>query len=147
MDLPILVDSNVYIGLMRRRVDPVAALFEHFDTVNLVTCGMVRLKVLRGIRDPKVQERIGEFMNLMQYVGADHRLWDEATRIAWECDRRGHPISETDAVIAAAEGFAPEVFTLIHSDRDVLDRLDPATVERAAETYAALIRRLDAAFD
>lgn len=46
-----------------------------------------------------------------------------------------------------AEGFAPEVFTLIHSDRDVLDRLDPATVERAAETYAALIRRLDAALD
>lgn len=46
-----------------------------------------------------------------------------------------------------AEGFVPEVFALIHSDQDVLDRLDPATVERAAETYAALIRRLDAALD
>ncbi len=116
MDLPILVDSNVYIGLMRRRVDPVAALFEHFDTVNLGTCGMVRLKVLRGIRDPKVQERIGEFMNLMQYVGADHRLWDEATRIAWECDRRGHTISETDAVIAAC-AFRKGA-SVLTSDRD-----------------------------
>lgn len=101
MDLPILVDSNVYIGLLRRRVDPVAALFEHFDTVNLITCGMVRLEVLRGIRVPRLRRRLAEFMDVMQYVEADQRLWDEATRIAWECDRRGHVIPGPDAIIAA----------------------------------------------
>ncbi len=101
MDLPILVDSNIYIGLMRRRIDPVAALFEHFDSVNLVTCGMVQLEVLRGIRIPALSKRVREFMSVMQYVPSDHRLWDEATEIAWACDRRGHVIPGPDAVIAA----------------------------------------------
>jgi predicted nucleic acid-binding protein len=101
MDLPILVDSNIYIGLMRRRLDPVAVLFEHFDSVNLITCGMVRLEVLRGVRIPSLRTRLSEFMDVMQYVTADQHLWEEATQIAWECDRRGHVIPGPDAVIAA----------------------------------------------
>lgn len=101
MDLPILVDSNIYIGLMRRRLDPVVVLFEHFDSVNLITCGMVRLEVLRGVRIPALRKRLSDFMDVMQYVPADHRLWDEATEIAWACDRRGHVIPGPDAFIAA----------------------------------------------
>ena len=43
-----------------------------------------------------------------------------------------------------AEGFVPEIFTVIHSDRDVMDRVDPVTIAAAAETYTALVLRLDA---
>lgn len=42
-----------------------------------------------------------------------------------------------------AEGFTPQVFRIIHSDEDTMDAVDPATVARAAETYAALIEKLD----
>jgi predicted nucleic acid-binding protein len=102
MDLPILVDSSVYIRLMRQRIDPVAALFAHFDTVNLVTCGMVQLEVLRGVRDLKPRERLRDFMGVMQFVPTDERLWREATELAWRIDRLGATIQATDALIAAS---------------------------------------------
>lgn len=101
MDLPILVDSNIYIGLLRRGHDPVSVLFEHYDTTQLITCGMVRLEVLRGVRVPKTLERLGAFMDVMQYVEADARLWSEATALAGGTDRKGTPVSATDAYIAA----------------------------------------------
>jgi predicted nucleic acid-binding protein len=102
MDVPILVDSSVYIRLLRQRLDPVAVLFEHYDTVNLVTCGMVRLEVMRGVRVPRARERLEAFMSVMQYVQADDRLWREATDLAWRMDRLGQPVQATDAVIAAS---------------------------------------------
>ncbi len=102
MDLPILVDSSVYIRLMRQRLDPVAVLFEHYDTVNLVTCGMVRLEVIRGVKHPRIRERLEQFMSVMQYVPADERLWGEATALAARSDRLGLPIQATDAIIAAS---------------------------------------------
>ncbi|MEO0054293.1 MAG: hypothetical protein RLZZ50_240 [Verrucomicrobiota bacterium] len=102
MDVPILVDSSVYIRLLRQRLDPVAVLFKHYDTVNLVTCGMVRLEVMRGVRVPRARERLEAFMSVMQYVQADDRLWREATDLAWRMDRLGQPIQATDAVIAAS---------------------------------------------
>ena len=43
-----------------------------------------------------------------------------------------------------AQGFVPEVFQLIHSEGDVIEAVDPATVALAAEVYADLITRLDA---
>lgn len=43
-----------------------------------------------------------------------------------------------------AEGFVPQVFRLIHSNEDTMERLDPATVELAGAVYAELIRKLDA---
>lgn len=102
MDLPILVDSSVYIRLMRQRLDPVAVLFEHYDTVNLVTCGMVRLEVMRGMREPRAAKRLEDFLAIMQYVPTDERLWHEATDLAWRIDRAGQTIQATDALIAAS---------------------------------------------
>ncbi len=43
-----------------------------------------------------------------------------------------------------AEGFVPQVFRLIHSAEDTLDRVDPATVKTVGEIYAAVVERLDA---
>lgn len=102
MDLPILVDSSVYIRLMRQRLDPVAVLFEHYDTVNLVTCGIVQLEVMRGVREPRARRRLEDFMAVMQYVPSDERLWREATDLAWRIDRAGQTIQATDALIAAS---------------------------------------------
>ena len=46
-----------------------------------------------------------------------------------------------------AEGFIPQVFRLIHSPEDTMDKVDPATVALAGATYAALVERLDAQLD
>ncbi len=42
-----------------------------------------------------------------------------------------------------AEGFVPQVFRLIHSADDTMERIDPATVRTAGETYAAVVQKLD----
>ena len=42
-----------------------------------------------------------------------------------------------------AEGFVPQVFRLIHSADDTMERIDPDTVKMAGETYAAVVERLD----
>ncbi|MFN3815745.1 M28 family metallopeptidase [Brevundimonas sp.] len=43
-----------------------------------------------------------------------------------------------------AQGFVPEVFQLIHSEGDVIEAVDPATVALAAGVYVDLVARLDA---
>ncbi|WIY69357.1 M20/M25/M40 family metallo-hydrolase [Aquidulcibacter paucihalophilus] len=43
-----------------------------------------------------------------------------------------------------AEGFVPQVFRLIHSAEDTMDKIDPATAALAGATYAAVVERLDA---
>jgi Zn-dependent M28 family amino/carboxypeptidase len=44
-----------------------------------------------------------------------------------------------------AQGFRPKVFATIHTPADTLTELDPATVARAAEVFANLVRKIDAA--
>ncbi len=42
-----------------------------------------------------------------------------------------------------APGFIPEVFTIIHSENDTLDRLEPETVITAGRIYARIVKALD----
>jgi predicted nucleic acid-binding protein len=101
MAAEILVDSNVYIDLMKRRLDPIRVLGEWVGTSDLVTCGMVRLEVLRGLKIPKAFQRISSFMDIMINVRTDAAFWPEATDLAWELDRQGKVLPGTDIVIAA----------------------------------------------
>lgn len=127
MDIPLLIDSNIYIGLLRRRLDPASVLFEHYDTTSLITCGLVRLEVLRGLQPSRARDRLDAFFSVMLYVEADTGLWNAATVIAAASDRRGHPIGNTDAFIAACalrRGAA-----VLTRDRD-FDLIDGLTVLR-----------------
>jgi predicted nucleic acid-binding protein len=101
MAIEILVDSNVYIDLMKRRLDPIRVLGEWVGTSDLVTCGMVRLEVLRGLKHPKAFQRISSFMDIMINVRTDTAFWLDATDLARELDRQGKVIPGTDIIIAA----------------------------------------------
>jgi predicted nucleic acid-binding protein len=75
------------------------------DVVDLIRGAkgsMVRLEVMRGMREPRAAKRLEDFMAVMQYVPADDRLWHEATELAWRIDRAGETIQATDAIIAAS---------------------------------------------
>jgi len=102
MDQPILVDSNVYISLLRAGRDPAVALGNRYEMADLVICGMVRLEVLRGIKSPKVLERLGAFFDVLMNVPSDNRIWEEATDLAWRLDRGGRTLPSPDLVIAAS---------------------------------------------
>jgi predicted nucleic acid-binding protein len=102
MESDILVDSNVYIDLLNARKDAVQVLFAWAGERNLVICGMVRLEVLRGIKSLKLLTRVSAFMDVLCNVRADNSLWNEATDLAWQLDRKGITIPGADAVIAAS---------------------------------------------
>jgi len=99
-----LIDSNVYIDLLRTGRDTVARL-EHWVSetgTQIVICGVVRLEVLRGVKDPGVYRKLSAFMDVMVNVPSTNRLWDAATKLAWTLDRKGMVIPGTDVVIAAS---------------------------------------------
>ena len=104
MENNVLVDSNVYIDLLRSKRDVIATLFQwnqaHHGVLSI--CGIVRLEVLRGVKSIKLLARISAFMDVMCNVPSDNRLWVEATDLAWLLDRKGMVIPGADIVIAAS---------------------------------------------
>jgi len=97
----ILIDSNVFIRLLRRNHDPMLYLDPWKGDRYLVTCGMVRMEVERGISRPSVQRRVSAFFAVMVNVPTSNQIWANATEIAWALDRRGKVLPAQDILIAA----------------------------------------------
>ena len=115
MENGVLVDSSVFIHLLRHDIDPVVALQEEFTSLDLVTCGIVKVEVLRGVKNPKVRERLEDLMSILRFVPSDNTLWDAATDLAWAMDRAGQVIPATDILIAvSAQRIGASVLTLDH---------------------------------
>lgn len=104
MGSDVLIDSNVYIDLLKMRKDPVATLYEWGEARdrNLAICGMIRVEVLRGLKLLKVYHSISAIMDVMINLPSDNRMWTDATELAWSLDRKGIIIPGADAVIAAS---------------------------------------------
>lgn len=102
MAIEILVDSNVYIDLLNSRQDPCKILGAWAGNAELVTCGMVRLEVLRGLKHPSAYQKIANFIDVMINVRSDAAFWPEATELAWRLDRKGKVVPGSDIIIAAS---------------------------------------------
>jgi predicted nucleic acid-binding protein len=100
----VIVDSNVYIDLLRQRKDVVSTLYHWAESrgESLVICGMIRVEVLRGLKSLKAFQSIASLMDVMINIPSDDRLWSEATDLAWNLDRQGTVIPGSDVVIAAS---------------------------------------------
>ena len=57
-----LVDSTIYIDLLRARRDPVQVLRPWLARDEVLASGVVRCEVLRGIVDRRVHERMSELV-------------------------------------------------------------------------------------
>ena len=97
----VLVDSSVYIGLLREGRDPGVELLKRTEVLDLATCGVVQMEVLRGVLSNKARTSLTRFLSVMIQVQTDNRLWEEATQLAWELDRDGATLPATDLVIAS----------------------------------------------
>lgn len=102
MESAVLVDSSFFIKLLREGRDPATELLRNAQLLELATCGMVRLEVVRGVIAPKKRSALEGFMDVMMNVPTDNKLWIEATQLAWELDREGIVLPATDIIIAAA---------------------------------------------
>lgn len=97
----VMVDSNVYIHFLRKNLDPLLELGSWTQPEELVTCGMVRMEVERGIRPERLKERLQMFFDLLRFVPTSNQIWANATEIAWTLDRKGEVLPAQDILIAA----------------------------------------------
>ena len=95
-----LVDSTLYIDLLRARQDPVQALRPWLLQEEVLCCGVIRCEVLRGILSEKIRERMRELFEAMTTVDIDDTTWNETADLARTLDRRGVVLPLTDLVIA-----------------------------------------------
>ncbi len=100
MNAPVLVDSNVYIGLLRRGLDPAEILGDWIGSGDLATCGMVRLEVERGLKIEKIRRRVGAFFDVLINVPTSNKIWENSAGLAWTLDRAGITLPAQDILIA-----------------------------------------------
>jgi len=112
-----LVDSNVFISLLRRGEDPLRWLETRLE--DIYTCGMVRLEVLRGLKSQRQRDEVGCFFDVLCNVRTDDRLWESAAELAWKLDRAGGTIPAQDILIAscALRAGVPVLTADRHFDR------------------------------
>ncbi len=101
MESPVLVDSCVFITLLKTRRDPGEELMGRLDLTDLATCGMVRLEVIRGLATARACQRMDAFFDVMQNVTTDNNLWEDACELGWQVTRKGHNMPAQDIIIAA----------------------------------------------
>jgi predicted nucleic acid-binding protein len=101
MESPVLVDSCVFITLLKTRRDPGRELLGRIDLTDLATCGMVRLEVIRGLATPRARQGMDAFFDVMQNVPTDNTLWEDACELGWHVTRQGNNMPAQDIIIAA----------------------------------------------
>lgn len=97
----ILPDSNFYIRAARVGSDPFKELLAHVEPWDFATCGMVILEVCRGRSNPNVCRRFRENFAIMRYIQSTSQVWERATQLSWDLDRRGIVLPSPDLFIAA----------------------------------------------
>lgn len=97
----LLIDSTVYIDLLRMGRDPVAALKPWIVRDEVVGCGVVHCEVLRGIVSKKVHQHMKALFEVLCPVDTDRMTWDDTADLAWELDRSGVVLPVTDLLIAS----------------------------------------------
>lgn len=120
MSAVVLIDSSVFIGILRGRRDVGTVLGDWAEGRELATCGMVQVEVLRGIRDTRIRQTMLEFMSVMSFIQSTTKLWMQTAELAWKLDRQGRPIPAADLTIAAAALHAEaSLLTYDHHFREI----------------------------
>ncbi|MCH7226345.1 PIN domain-containing protein [Haloferula sp. A504] len=96
----VLIDSSVYIEVIRAGLDPVAEIGRRYSLDDVVSCGVVKAEVLRGIKGPRRLEAMQCFFAVTQTVATSGSLWDEVWQLAWQLDRESRVLPLQDVVIA-----------------------------------------------
>jgi len=101
MSEDLLVDSAIYIDLIRAGVNVRQRLIAHLRAGRLYNCGIVRAEVLRGMKTPGKRDALAAFFDIVPEVPTDARLWHYVAHLGWELGRRGKWPPVTDLAIAA----------------------------------------------
>ena len=132
MTATVLVDSNVYIGFLRRGLDPVEILGGWIGPGDLATCGMVRLEVERGLKTEKIRRRVGGFFDVLINVPTSNKIWEQAASTAWTLGRSGITLPAQDILISTC---ACEIGAAVLTDDRHFDEFPGLQIFKPAEEF------------
>jgi predicted nucleic acid-binding protein len=132
MNAPVLVDSNVYIGLLRRGLDPAESLADWIVSGDLAACGIVRMEVDQGLKIEKIRRRVGTFFDVLINVPTSNKIWEHAAGLAWTLDRSGTTLTAQDILIATC---AQEIDAAILTDDKHFEEFTGLQVFKAGEEF------------
>lgn len=96
-----LVDSSALIDWIRCGQNPVRILRPFVAAGHLVSCGMVRVEVIRGIVKPSVKDEMSGLFDAIPEVPLTPAMWAKVTDLGWTLDRKGIILPASDLVIGA----------------------------------------------
>jgi hypothetical protein len=67
---------------------------------DLLQCGIIRVEVLRGMRQATERKMIETVFQLASEVHMTPAFWDQVSELAWRMDRRGVIVPVPDLAIA-----------------------------------------------
>ncbi len=112
----VLVDSSFFIDRLRAGLDPLEELASFSEDWEMVTCGVVQMEVLRGMKHKSAHQRMAGFMECMLYVPTLNKIWERAAALAWGLDRQGKVMRVTDLVIASCALEAEAAILTLDAD-------------------------------
>jgi predicted nucleic acid-binding protein len=95
-----LVDSSTFIDWMRAGRNPTRILRPYVLTGQLVSCGVIRVEVLRGAIKPAVKAELGALFDAIQDIPFSASIWTRTVEWAWRLDRQGTVLPVSDLMIA-----------------------------------------------
>jgi len=96
----ILVDSTLYINWLRSRTEFTSILEQWVRSGTLVTCGVIRFEVVRGVLNLRQRRRVEQFFNLIPEIPLGSKDWREVAELAWRLDRAGKILPLADLIIS-----------------------------------------------
>jgi predicted nucleic acid-binding protein len=96
-----LIDSSFYIDSLRRRRMLPILLRDWLVAGRLWTCGIVRVEVLRGVRNETIKADLSLMFDVMTDIPTDDELWRSTAELGWRLDRKGIVLPVSDLVIAS----------------------------------------------
>jgi predicted nucleic acid-binding protein len=114
----ILVDTSVWISILRDKTGSVVAAFQKRVGLDVVVLSRFsQLELLQGAKDSREWQVLEDYLGTQIYLEASTDTWREAARIYFDLRRKGATVnSPIDCCIAqiALESGA----LLLHCDRD-----------------------------
>ena len=95
----ILIDSCMFIDWLKQKQPIEAILQPWIRSGEALTCGIVRIEVLRGAVGP-VKRGATAIFDVLSEVHLSSSVLHDASELAWALDRKGIVLPATDIIIA-----------------------------------------------
>jgi len=97
----ILADTCAWIDFLRGKQTPLAAVLEQsLLSGGTITCGVVLLELLQGIKSPREEELVQNALQALPHLEITRDLWLKAGKLSSRLRTKGHILPMSDIIIA-----------------------------------------------